>query len=267
MNIELLQKFTDWLQVNGYSKSSISSYVNRIQNLIKIILPEDFTEENLRNYLLDIRTKNTPSTMNGYIKAIKSFLHFLNKDIKLPKYTKTEEKLPKYLTIKDLEDDLIPLIEIIYDDSFKIKTLLYFMFFTGLRRNEITNLKRTDFDLEKRTVKVLMQKVKRERIVPFTKKVSDMLELYFSIEPETKNAFNLSGESIYNIFKKLNPHFKKLNLHPHIMRDSYATHLLLNGIDIRTVSQLLGHKSILTTMKYTGLNIEQIQGLYDKHIK
>ena len=141
------------------------------------------------------------------------------------------------------------------------------MFFTGLRKGELVKLKREDFDLEKRTVKVIQSKVRKERITGFTNKVKNMVKDYFLFEAEDKNAFNIVLNTISTLLKNLNPYFKEVHLYPHLFRHSYARHLLNKGIDLSIVSTLMGHSNVQSTMRYLKLQNDDLKGKYDEFIK
>ncbi|GAH21774.1 unnamed protein product, partial [marine sediment metagenome] len=113
---------------------------------------------------------------------------------------KTVEKVPDYITLDYFENQIIPVVECIFRNPLRTKAILYFMFYTGLRRNELYPLKREDINLKEREVKIYAQKVKTEEIRFFPQKVADLIKTYFSIEPEINNAFNLTKNTVKNIF-------------------------------------------------------------------
>lgn len=266
-NKEILEKFKTWLIVNEYSKNTILHYYTGIKKFLSKVDINNINENTINNYFLELQDKYAKKTIHCYKDSIQTFLKFLKKDIKLPKRSKLNKKIPQYITLKFFEKELIPMVELISQKPLRDRALLYFLFFTGLRKSEIINLKREDFNLEERSVKVYISKTKEERIVFYTKKVRDLLKMYFSTEIETKNAFNINNNTISYLLKKLNLYFKDINLHCHLFRDSYSVHLLMQGIDISIVSELLGHHSIQSTMRYTRLRTEDLKKKYDKFIK
>ena len=266
---DTLQKFRDYLLVNGQSYNTTKNYISRIKGFLKTVKIEEINEENIANFLLKLQKTLSNSTINSYQCAIKVFLSFLKKeDISVPRTLKIIRRLPKdIITLKYLDDELIPVIECMTRERAKWRAIIYFMFFAGIRISEVSLIKRKDIDLKNLQAKIYVKKTKEERLVCFTKRVGKILELYFLSEPEKDNAFNINDYQIDYFFKKLNKKIEKLHLHPHLMRHSFATHLLRNGVNLGTVSRLLGHKNISTTMRYLKLDISLNQAEYNKHIK
>ena len=260
----MLSKFKDYLILNGYSTLLYHLLVRKFLKEVKV---EEISEETIQKFILAKKGTSSIETTNAYIKAIKVFLKFLKKDIPTPKLFKTILKLPDSIPLEYFENKIIPVIECVFTNPLRIKTILYFMYYTGIRKSEIFTLKRSSIDLEKRTAKIYVKKTKEERLVIFPKKVASLLESYFSIDPEQDNAFNLNTNTIPYIFSTLRPHFKDIKLRPHLFRHSFATHLLRKGADVTIVQKLLGHKDIKSTMRYLGTNEKLIKEMYDKYIR
>jgi len=262
-----LEEYKNWLIINGKSKKTIYDYIDRMKIILNSV--SELTETNINNYILNLKENSSLSiaSINTFLIALKSYLSFLKLDIKLPRTFKLKKTLPHYITLEQFEDEVIPVIELSFANSLKLKALLYFWYFTGLRISEIVSLKRENFNFEKREVKVEIKKTQEERIVCFTEKASIYVQQYFSSELETLNAFNISANRIRYILKNINPYIKGVHLHPHILRNSFATHLLINGMDLKSVQDLLGHASIQSTVRYTRLTNKDIKEKYDKFIK
>ncbi len=264
---EIVNKFQKHLIVNEYSASTIENYTGRISRFLKFTKGNNITEEIIIDFLLEVRKTVSSKTLNCYKDSISIFLRFLKKDIPVPKRAKTFQKLPEYFTLKFFEKSIIPMIDLISRKPIRDKILLYFVFFTGLRKNELPRLKRKNFNLEERIVKVIIPKTKEERIVFYTKRVKDLLEAYFSLEVEDKNALNICPSTLGTLLKNLNPYFKEIHLHPHKFRHSFAAHFLMQGGDISDLKEFLGHKSIQSTMRYAGLKTDDRKKKYDKFMK
>jgi integrase/recombinase XerC len=221
-----------------YSTRSVSRKISVLKSFFKYLLKKKYVISN-------------PS----------SGLIFPKQDKMLPAYLSSNEinKLledRKYIEIKILD---IAIIELFYS--------------TGIRLSELINLKLSDINFTKRTLKVL-GKGSKERIVPFGEKADIAIQNYLKIR-EICNTENLDYLFISNTGKKLYPmqvqRMIKKNLalvtelkkkSPHVLRHSFATHLLDRGADIRAVKDLLGHESLSTTQVYTHLTPEKLKKVY-----
>lgn len=263
----MIEKYKKWLVINGNSNATVVAYIQRIDHFLKEISLDTLNEEALGDYLLKLKEKFSASTVNGYRCAIKSLLEFLKKDILVPKQLKIEERLPEFITRKMFEEELIKIAECVCPNPLKTKAVLYFLFFTGVREGELLALQRKDINLENRTAKIYNKKSRKEKQVMFTEKVKNILTTFFSVEPEKNNAFNVSGKNIEYICKLLKPFFKDINIHSHLFRHGFATHLRSKDFAIEDIKELLGHKSIQSTMRYAHADIKKIKEKYDKKIK
>lgn len=259
---ELYQKFADYLNVNHKSKvylSYIKDFLSFVEN--NNLKFAELTTENVNKFLL---TKNnlSASGVNNYIKTVTDFYKCLEiEPIYKIKLLRTENKIPTYLTLEELNElvkygmtYLNGLIE-----PNKLRTLLYFLFCTGVRKAEILKLRREDINLKDRQVKIkLPTKGKSERIIPFPRKLVTMLENYFNTEQEDKNAFNLTNAKLGHIIKRLNE-FTTKHISPHTFRHSFAMHLVFSGVDIAIAQKLLGHQDIKTTQIYYRPDLATLQ--------
>lgn len=263
----MLNEFKNWLILNGASGNTAETYISRISEAEKHTPIDQWTKETIEAFLTKIKQEKKTSTFNSYLFAIRKFLAYQKKEIELPRATKVTNTLPKSFTEEYFEKEIIPTIEqLTSKDIYKIKAVLYFLFYTGIRVGEIDTLHRADIDLNTLTAKIKVSKTREERIVFFTKKTKQCLEDYFGSEPEETNAFNLASSALRCRFTLWKPYFKDINLHCHMFRHAYATNLLYRGIDLLSVSKLLGHKNISTTQRYLSMSIEQMQELYKAKI-
>ncbi len=258
----MINKYKDFLVENDCSRQTIRSYTSHIKLFLKQININSITEETVKKYFFQLKYPAT--TYNLKRSAIKSFLKFLKKDIPLPKNKKVDNKLPKFITEEYFLKEVISVVECIFTNPLKIKAILYFMFYTGIRRGEFDILKRADIDLELRRAKIFGKR-RKERMVIFSKECAEIIRKYFLTEEEKKNAFNIMGKSVESICYKINPYLEETNFHAHLLRHSFATHCLnILKLDIFEVSKLLGHTNITTTTRYLGLDLEAIQKKYDQ---
>jgi len=292
MKYTILEEFKKYLILNGLDETrwrKALQYVKycELNNLDYC----NMTYSQFQDYGVSItrRTKES-ATFNACINTVKLFSKFLvdagkaNQtlvdDIKRIKLQKTERKIRAFIT-KDELTEILQMAEtfVEYMDPVKMRAILYFMFYTGLRRNEIINLRRADIDLAKYTVIVKTPtKNRMERIVFLPRSISPtkthhavnvtkMLEDYFAIEGENENAFNMNARKFQVLFKNLKDFAPNNKLSPHALRHSFARMLAKNGIDSRIAQKLLGHKDISTTMIYYDPDIDVMHDIYNQKIK
>lgn len=263
--VEESLKFKDWLKLQGINGKM---YPYCIDRYFKITQSEEFSQEKVNKFLGDLLDDLDEGSVNVFIKAFKKYCIYKNVQLEFPKLYKTVQKLPEHFDLSYLENEIMPMVGVIFQqkDKVKIAVLLYFMFYTGLRKCEYFSLMRKDIDIENKKVKIYDSKTKQERIVYFPDKVKDMLIAYFSSEPEEQNAFNITETSISYICSKLKPH-GTINVHPHTLRHSFAINCLKSGIPLNIVSKLLGHKNIETTMRYLRLSDGEIEKFYRDKIQ
>ena len=193
--------------------------------------------------------------------------------IELPK---TKKSLPKVLTIEEVDK----LLDITLKDaySYRNKAMLELMYATGLRVSELVNLKIHDIDFINETVRT-MGKGNKERIIPMGEIAIHYLKLYLEIYRSqllkkdytddlllNNHGKCMTRQGFFKILKKLAKEKDiKTSFSPHTLRHSFATHLLENGADLRSIQELLGHSSISTTGIYTHVSNEELKENYKYH--
>ena len=252
--------FEEYLELNGIEKKNYLYWVKRISEKINI---ED--EKEVNYYLLRLSSQLSANTFNIILSSLKKYYEFKKLNISLPKKRKVKETLPEYIPYEDLENEIFPMVDCLFKNPLKIKTLLLFMFITGIRKSALNNLYRKDFNFEKRIVRIYEPKTQEELIKPLTSELIEYLKLYFQTEKEEKNAFNTTPDMLDKICQKLKPYYKKANLHPHMFRVSLAVHLLKKGMDLRKIQKILGHKDISTTARYLKLKEEDVVNGFENY--
>jgi tyrosine recombinase XerC len=215
------------------------------------------------------------------LAALKSFFAFLTQQkilevnptrtLKTPKY---EKRLPEFLSIQHLEK----LMDMPPDDSFeglRDRAILELFYATGIRRAELIDIRIKDLLLNEGLVRV-RGKGEKERVVPIGSYAKERLEKYLSLREsyvnhEIENVFVLkSGEKMYSmaIHRIIGKYLQKVSdikkKSPHILRHSFATHLMNQGADIRAVKDLLGHENLSTTQIYTHTSIDHLKSIYTR---
>lgn len=261
--IEDLYKYLEYTEKKGIKNALKIKYDNILDYL---------------KYLAD--NKYMVSSVTRKIVSIKLFHKYLsdkynieNVSLKInnPKFYR---KLPNILTIEEV-DKLLD-INLITPFDYRNKAMLELMYSSGLRVSELIDLKLSNINLENGYVRC-MGKGKKERIVPIGEIALDYLKIYIN---EYRNSM-LKGYYTENIF--LNNHGKNItrqgffliiksiakekeidkNITPHMLRHSFATHLLNNGADLRTIQEMLGHSNISTTQIYTNISSDILKENYD----
>lgn len=268
--------------------TTVESYIEDIYKYLEYIEKKkhiynalEIKEENIIDYLkyLDKNSYEKTSVVRKIV-SIKLFHKYLNEkyhiedvSIKIDK-PKIKRKLPNTLTIEEV-DNLLD-IELNNAFDYRNKAMLELMYSSGLRVSELVELKLKDIDLDNGYVKCF-GKGNKERIVPVGELAIDYLKKYIN---EYRDSMK-KGYYTENIF--LNNHGKKItrqgffliikeladkkninkNITPHTLRHSFATHLLNNGADLRTIQEMLGHSSITTTQIYTNVTTDILKENYE----
>jgi len=228
------------------------------------------------------------STINRKIVALSSFYNFLvNKNIitKNPVNNISKPKIPKripqYVKSKDLNTDILDedLETNAASDFEPMRNILIIemLYQTGMRRSELVNLKNEDIDLYRKTIKVLGKRNK-ERYIPFTDDFKKLILDYINIKndffanKQIDDSFFVlkNGKKLYDkfVYRVVNSYLSDINYisqkSPHILRHTFATHLLQEGADLNAIKELLGHSSLASTQIYAHSSIEHIKEVYLK---
>lgn len=283
-----LEKYLDYLKYNkNYSDKTIINYELDLKDYFNFLKVEcldykDITYNDLMPLFKHFETnKLTNKSIRRHISSIKGFYKYLvNNEIvnsnpfiyvNLPK---KEQKLPRYLTLSEMLS-IFDKMEIKTNYDLRDRLILELMYATGVRVSEVINIKVYDIDFYNNSIKVL-GKGSKERIVYYNEVVGDLLSKYMSIYDSLnkKNLeylfLNQKGDKLTTkgISYIINQVIKKISFNkhitPHMLRHTFATHLLNNGCSVTTVQELLGHSSIGTTGIYTHVTFDHIKEVYYK---
>lgn len=282
---EYIIKYIDYLEYERkLSENTIKSYKNDLETLDIYFNHEiiNLTHQDILKYINSLDNLKTRSVAHN-LTVINSFYNFLKNEniieinpcnnISLPKLPKT---LPNYLTEEEIDKLLKINLNTPYD--YRNKAMLELLYATGLRITELCNLKITDIDLDNAIVRVF-GKGKKERIVPITDLVIKYLKIYIE---NYRNEILKNKDSEYlfisnsqkqisrqAFFKFIKQQCKysgiEKNVSPHVLRHSFATHMLKHGADLRIIQELLGHEDITTTQIYAHLVNEKLKEDYEYH--
>lgn len=255
-----LENFKRWMQSRRYSESTIKTY----SEVVKCFLVyyaykrvEDISNQDLLDFNNDYILKNKLSAayQNQVVNGVKLFFRQIEGrklDVELIHRPKTYNPLPKVLDAHEIAALINSL------NNLKHQCMLSLIYSAGLRRSELLNLRIRDIDSQRMQVHIVHAKGRKDRNIPLSETVLSMLrEYYKKYKPkdylfEGQNGGAYTARSLAMVLKRaceLSGNSKKINLH--MLRHSYATHLLESGTDLRYIQQLLGHKSSKTTEIYT----------------
>ena len=290
----LIEKFIEYLKIEkNYSVNTLSAYKKDLiefqvfinENFDKCVI-ENVDYKIIRSWIVLLVNKNLSNrSINRKVSSLKSFYKFLVKTETInssPLIAHSPLKQSKKIQVPFSKDEIGALLD---SDFFKSdykgvlqKTIISFFYFTGVRRIELINLKMSDINMNSYTIRI-MWKRNKERIIPMLPKLKESINEYLKIKSQefnnvisdylfiSKSGIQLSEKYVYRTvneyFKLVSPKVKKA---PHVLRHSFATHLINEGADINSVKELLGHSSLSATQVYSHTSMERIKEVFkDTH--
>lgn len=285
-----IKRFKKFLQVEkGLSQNSIYSYTYDLKKFSEFLSQKekdilDATQDDIQQFLKyeKINKKNSSKTLARSLAAIRQFYNFISDtvDVQIQNPTEkietpqVEKTLPDFLTVNELNRLFSSISE---DDCYELrdKTIFELLYSSGLRISEAITLTTADVDFENAIVNVI-GKGNKQRMVPIGKEALRLLSKYIkesrsaiigSRESEylfvSKKGSQLNRKSVWRLLKNYVARTEiQKNITPHTLRHSFATHLIENGADLRSVQELLGHMDISTTQIYTHMARKQLQKIH-----
>jgi integrase/recombinase XerC len=285
-----LKAFQDYLQLEkNYSLHTVNAYVNDLV-FFKEFLIENFDTEKLedvnysmiRSWIVSMVDNDiSNSSVNRKISSLKSFYKFLLKTKQIensPLLKHKSLKTPKKIQIPFSEKELDQVLnQLTYPEGFdgiRDKLIIDLFYTTGIRRVELIDLKMQNVDLSSNTLKVLGKRNK-ERILPILPIISKQIRSYLlertkieMIKDKEHFFLMLKGVKLNDsfVYRLINYYFsnvsEKVKRSPHILRHTFATHMLNNGADLNSVKELLGHSSLASTQVYTHNSLAELKKVY-----
>ena len=286
----LRDRFIQYIQFEKrYSSHTVISYRNDLNQFFSYLEKEyqisdinNVDHFQIRSWLVDLMEHGISArSVNRKVSVLKSYYKYLLREsivttdpmskIIAPKVSK---RIPSFVE-KDKMDILFDKVE--FDEGFegvRNKLIIETFYMTGMRLTELVNLNIADVDLQKRTVKVLGKRNK-ERLIPFTASFEKHIDFYLEqrnkIIKENKNNFlfiTKKGEKIYQklVYRIINYYLSIVTTldkkSPHVLRHTFATHMLNNGADLNAIKELLGHANLSATQIYTHNTFEKLKEVY-----
>lgn len=263
--------FRKWMEHKRYSESTIDTYSEIVRVFLKFTYPKSPHEVDAEDMVCFVNEYIIPnglsySYQNQAINGAKLFFREVVKsNLNVEKFERPrrEHKLPNVLSKKEVKSILDSLVNI------KHRTMLSLIYACGLRRSELLNLRPLNVDSKRNLLLILNSKGKKDRVVPISDNIVEMLRNYYKLyKPKVwlfegqKAGDQYSEESLAKVLKQacIKAGIKK-PVTLHWLRHSYATHLLESGTDLRYIQELLGHKSSKTTEIYTHVSTKSLQNI------
>lgn len=272
-----------------YSVHTITAYKNDLISFSDFLITE-FNQESLldvhynqiRSWIVSLVNTNISNrSVNRKVSSLKSFYKFLQKTEQIrtsPLSNHKALKIEKKVQVPFNSSEIDKVIEIVNEEddftSVRNKLIVELFYSTGIRRAELINIKERDVDVSNKTIKVLGKRNK-ERFVPLLASVLQTLKRYVLLKKEFSIGedelfITKKGNKIYEtlVYRIINSYFSKVSTKekksPHILRHSFATHLLNEGADLNSVKELLGHSSLASTQVYTHNSLDTIKKVYNQ---
>tara|TARA_Y200000002_G_scaffold165330_1_gene136361 strand:+ start:947 stop:1810 length:864 start_codon:yes stop_codon:yes gene_type:complete len=279
----LFDKYEDYLNYEkNFSKHTVSAYLRDVKVFEKFLAQNDCKISNeinysfIRQWIVSLSEKSYSKTsINRKIASLKSYFNFLvNIDIIESSPLKGHKNLKSSskIVIPFSEDEIMQVFENFNDSkiSDRDKLIIEIFYSTGLRREELINIKIQDIFLKEGLIKILGKRSK-ERLIPILPSLSKNLKNFISNNNNSKYLFEtkkLKKISVSTVYRLINKYFRlvssKVKVSPHVLRHTFATHMLNNGADINTIKEILGHSSLSSTQIYTKIKLPKIVNDYNK---
>ena len=287
----LIKAFLDYLRLErNYSERTVVSYGTDLREfgdyLENADAELDFTKvhsDNIRNWVVSLMDEGRAATsVNRKLSALRSFYRFLLKKKKIKVNPtlkivgpKKKKPLPSFVREKDM-DKLLD--EISFDEGFegcRDRLILEMFYATGMRLSELIGLDDADVDVSARLVKVTGKRNK-QRLIPFGNELAEDLLIYIKVRNETlphgakaffvlKDGKRMYPMAVYRIVRRsLSKVVTLKKKSPHVLRHTFATAMLNDDAELRSVQELLGHESLVTTEVYTHTTFEELKKVYEQ---
>ncbi len=281
----LQNKFITYLSSEKrFSEHTIKSYTTDLKQFTSFLSSEfqiideinEISFQIIRTWIASLLEKGiNPRSVNRKISTLKTYFKFLIREGELVENPMTKVVAPKSkkrLPVFIEEDQIASLLnEVQFEEGFvgqRNKLIIELFYVTGIRLSELINIKISDVDFNNQSIKVLGKRNK-ERIIPLSSNVVNDLNIFIENNQKNKYLFtNLEGEKLYNklVYRLVNKYIGEISSvnkkSPHILRHTFATHMLNNGADINAIKELLGHANLSATQVYTHNTIEKLKTVY-----
>jgi len=259
-------------------QTDLSQFIDYLEHTYEIKAIEEVNHSLIRSWIVDLMNhKISPRSVNRKITTLKTFYKFLlrqkivieNPMLKIQS-PKTSKRLPVFVE-KEKMDTLLDNIEFGEDAAgLRNKLIIELFYATGMRLSELINLKESDVDLYANQVKVLGKRNK-ERIIPFAAELKNLIKKYIASKSESPidllflsdKGKKMSEKFVYTSVKMYLSQVTTIDKKsPHVLRHTFATHMLNNGADLNAIKDLLGHANLSATQVYTHNTVEKLKNIH-----
>jgi integrase/recombinase XerC len=262
-------------------KTDLEVFASYMLATYEITSPSELTVTMLRSFVMEqMETGLNPKSVNRKISSIKAYIRYMRKEGVIninPAATLKSIKTPKTLVSSLSENEISDLLNNdFFDESpegLRARAMIELMYATGVRRSELINLKLSGLDLGQKTIRVIGKRNK-ERFIPLTDASIEAISGYLSIRPSAQNEVflfltdkgkKLYPELVYTTVKRYLSYVSSLQKKsPHVLRHTFATHLLNKGADMNDIKELMGHANLSATQVYTHNSFEQLKSVYNQ---
>ena len=274
-------KFLNYLRnERNFSEKTVNSYYTDLNQFLSFVKKNILSVNNtdLREWIVDLKSLQFESvSINRKISSLRSFFKFLKREGLISndpaqsiKLLSTKKRLPSFFS-ESVMNDLFSKVKFSNDfEGTRDKLIIELFYQTGIRVSELVDLKLSQFNILDRTLTVF-GKGRKDRKIPLLKNTITCFDNYFEHRKKIKSNYlfvTIKSKKTYTklIYRVVNSNLAKVSTltkrSPHVLRHTFATHLLNRGADINTIKELLGHKSLLSTQVYTHNSLEKLKRVY-----
>ena len=270
MTTEVVEEFETYLDLEGKSPNTIRMYSYYVRRYLE--WGGKLNSRSALRFLARLRREGYSNrSLNLVVQALRAYFRFEGADDEAEKLKppKVPRSLPKALT----RDEVKRLLSVIPPTRRRDRLIVLLLYGAGLRVSELCNLKKGDIDLDRALIIVRSGKGAKDRVVPIPEFLAEEIRAYLKtrsdsseyllVEERRKEKGRLSTKTVWYLLKKYG---KKAGIEvtPHKLRHSFATHMLERGVDIRAIQELLGHSNLSTTQIYTKVTVEHLRKAHEK---
>ena len=261
---EYEEKIRNRCRLHGFSRQTIKSYAFHIGDFLNYCgrCSLNLSNSSVKSYLLSLNNLSNSSMRLKYASISFFFREILKRPFNFEEIpiVKKEDKLPKVISVEKIKEMIVAC------GNIKHRLIVKLFYSSGVRLSELLELKREDIDFDRNVIFIRSGKGKKDRISILSDSLKDdLLKYYSKMRFKTDYIFEgrkgkYSKKSVQKVFERLGGKIG-LKIHPHMLRHSFATHLLETGTDIRYIQKLLGHSDVSTTEIYTHVSNNKIENI------